>query len=46
MTQDLTPAQLREEIRAGKWKTPTTGVAPGYVQANLVMLPQDAAFYF
>ena len=46
MTQNLTPTQLREEIRAGKWKTPTTGVAPGYVQANLVMLPQDAAFYF
>jgi uncharacterized protein YcsI (UPF0317 family) len=46
MAKDLTPAQLREEIRAGKWKTPTTGVAPGYVQANLVMLPQDAAFYF
>jgi uncharacterized protein YcsI (UPF0317 family) len=46
MAQDLTPAQLREEIRAGKWKTPTTGAAPGFVQANLVMLPQEAAFHF
>ena len=46
MAKDLTPAQLREEIRAGKWKTPTTGVAPGFVQANLVMLPQEEAFHF
>jgi uncharacterized protein YcsI (UPF0317 family) len=46
MTQNLTPAQLREAIRAGKWTSPTTGLAQGFVQANLVMLPQDAAFNF
>lgn len=46
MTQDLSPAQLRELIRTGEWATPTTGVAPGFVQANLVMLPQEDAFHF
>lgn len=46
MTQNLSPAQLREDIRSGKWTTPTTGVATGFVQANLVMLPRDAAFHF
>ncbi|MBW2035356.1 MAG: putative hydro-lyase [Deltaproteobacteria bacterium] len=46
MTQNLSPAQLREDIRSGKWTTPTTGVAQGFVQANLVMLPRDAAFHF
>jgi uncharacterized protein YcsI (UPF0317 family) len=46
MTQNLSPAQLREDIRSGKWTTPTTSVSPGYVQANLVMLSQDVAFHF
>ena len=40
------PAQLRELIRTGKWNTPTSGAASGYLQANLVMLPADAAFNF
>lgn len=44
--QDLSPARLRELIRAGKLTTPTTGAAPGYVQANLVMLPREEAFHF
>ena len=43
---ELPPRQLRELIRAGEWKIPTTGVATGYVQANLVMLPMEAAFHF
>lgn len=46
MTQNLSPDQLREDIRSGKWAKPTTGIAPGFVQANLVMLPQEAAFHF
>lgn len=46
MTERLTPTKLREIIRSGAWKTPTSGVAPGYVQANLVMVPQSAAFHF
>lgn len=40
------PAELRRLIRKGQWAGPTTGLAPGYVQANLVMLPQEAAFQF
>jgi len=43
---NLTPAQLREQIRSGKWTGPTSGAATGYVQANLVMLPKEAAFEF
>ena len=46
MEKDLSPARLRELIRAGEWKSPTSGAAPGYVQANLVMLPRDVAFDF
>ena len=46
MTQNLTPTQLRKLIRTGEWTKPTTGVAPGFVQANLVMLPQEEAFHF
>lgn len=43
---ELTPGQLRELIRSGDWTTPTSGVATGFVQANLVMLPAEAAFEF
>lgn len=46
MTQNLTPTQLRKLIRTGEWSKPTTGIAPGFVQANLVMLPQEEAFHF
>lgn len=46
MKDDLSPGQLRERIRSGQWKAPTTGVAQGFVQANLVMLPEEAAFHF
>jgi uncharacterized protein YcsI (UPF0317 family) len=46
MKQNLTPIQLRKLIRTGAWSKPTTGVAPGFVQANLVMLPQEEAFHF
>jgi uncharacterized protein YcsI (UPF0317 family) len=35
----LTAAELRDEIRSGRWARPTAGAAPGYVQANLVALP-------
>jgi uncharacterized protein YcsI (UPF0317 family) len=40
------PVELRRLIRKGQWGGPTTGLAPGYVQANLVMLPHEAAFQF
>ncbi|MBC8421079.1 MAG: putative hydro-lyase [Proteobacteria bacterium] len=44
--KDLSAPRLRELIRDGQWETPTTGAAPGYVQANLAMLPRDWAFHF
>ncbi len=31
--------EARQLIRSGKWSRPTAGLAPGYVQANLVILP-------
>ena len=46
MNKNLSPAELRALIRDGEWTRPTTGVAPGYVQANLVILPQEYAFHF
>ena len=46
MNSESTSFRFREQIRAGRWKKPTSGEAPGYVQANLVMLPEDAAFHF
>ena len=42
----LTPKELRLLIRKGKWDKPTTGLALGYAQANLVILPQKYAFDF
>jgi len=42
----LLPREVRELIRKGQWQTPTTGIAPGYVQGNLVMLPKREAFSF
>jgi uncharacterized protein YcsI (UPF0317 family) len=41
-----TGAELREMCRAGAHTTPTPGLARGYVQANLVVLPRDWAFDF
>jgi uncharacterized protein YcsI (UPF0317 family) len=38
--------QARAWIRAGEWTKPTAGLAPGFVQANLVILPQAFASDF
>ncbi len=46
MGKNLAPSLLREQIRSGNWTGPTSGVATGYVQTNLVMLPKDVAFEF
>jgi uncharacterized protein YcsI (UPF0317 family) len=46
MSSNLTPAELRDQIRRKIWTGPTSGAAAGYVQANLVMLPAEAAFHF
>ena len=42
----LTPGEIRAIIRRGKWDKPTAGLAMGYAQANLVILPQKYAFDF
>ncbi|MCC7667122.1 putative hydro-lyase [Liquorilactobacillus satsumensis] len=42
----LSPQKLRHLIRAGKYTAPTSGLAPGYTQANLVIVPQDLAYDF
>jgi uncharacterized protein YcsI (UPF0317 family) len=41
----LTPARARDRFRAGL-RVPTAGWAPGFAQANLIVLPQDAASDF
>jgi len=41
-----TGAQVREACRTGEWSAPTAGLARGYAQANLVILPRDWAFDF
>ena len=40
------PRSTRELAREGKFNTQTGGMNPGYVQANLVILPVDYAFDF
>jgi uncharacterized protein YcsI (UPF0317 family) len=40
------PKEIRMLIRRGKWDRPTAGLAPGYAQANLVILPEKYAFDF
>lgn len=46
MNAPSSPAELRKLIRGRKWTRTTTGACPGTIQANLVMLPADAAFEF
>jgi uncharacterized protein YcsI (UPF0317 family) len=45
-TQSNPAKLLRERIRAGRHSSVTTGMAPGHVQANLVILPADWAEEF
>ncbi len=42
----LTPEEIRILIRKGRWDKPTVGLAMGYAQANLVILPEKYAFDF
>jgi uncharacterized protein YcsI (UPF0317 family) len=39
-------AEVRQQIRCGAWTGPTCGLAPGYVQANLAVVPRELAFDF
>src|SRR5919204_2639459 len=40
------PKEIRADIRAGKLTGVTAGLAPGFVQANLAILPRDSAYDF
>jgi uncharacterized protein YcsI (UPF0317 family) len=40
------PREIRAEIRSGKFTGVTAGLAPGYVQANLAVLPKQEAYDF
>ena len=42
----LTLYEMRSRIRGAEYAGPTSGVARGHVQANLVVLPEDYAFDF
>ncbi|GAF37900.1 hypothetical protein JCM14108_2985 [Lentilactobacillus farraginis DSM 18382 = JCM 14108] len=42
----LSPTELRHVIRQGDYTGPTSGLCPGYTQANLVILPRDLAYDF
>jgi uncharacterized protein YcsI (UPF0317 family) len=39
-------ARVRHQARIGELIGPTAGLAPGYVQANLVVVPRDLAYDF
>jgi uncharacterized protein YcsI (UPF0317 family) len=38
--------EIRAAIARGEWRKPTSGLAPGYTQGNLVILPKKYAFDF
>ncbi|MGM9924470.1 MAG: putative hydro-lyase [Bacillus sp. (in: firmicutes)] len=44
--KNMSPQQLRQLIRNEKWTKPTAGLAKGYIQANLAVLPKAQAFDF
>jgi uncharacterized protein YcsI (UPF0317 family) len=46
MSEILAPQMLRERIRAGDFDRNTSGLCPGYVQANVVILPAGDAVDF
>ena len=41
-----TGRDARRRIRAGAFRQPTSGMAPGYVQGNLAILPKEFAADF
>lgn len=46
-TLDITPSQVRLACRSRSWKEPTTAnFAPGFVQANVIFLPEKYAADF
>ena len=45
-TTNMTPREVRQLIREGKITGHTSGMCPGYAQANLAVLPKDLAYDF
>ncbi|MBQ6585266.1 MAG: putative hydro-lyase [Coriobacteriales bacterium] len=43
---NATPLEARHIIRRGEWDKPTSGLCPGYAQANLIVLPKEQAYDF
>ena len=43
---NATTDEVRQAIRMGNWDKPTSGLANGFLQTNLVILPKDMAFEF
>lgn len=46
MAEFTDPRALWEACRTGRWDRPTAGLAPGFAQANLAILPRADAFDF
>jgi uncharacterized protein YcsI (UPF0317 family) len=44
--RNMDAREVRERIRHGEYAGPTGGLASGFVQANLVVLPEEYAFDF
>jgi uncharacterized protein YcsI (UPF0317 family) len=44
--RDALPEAVREAIREKRWTGPTVGMARGYIQANLAIVPERNAFDF
>lgn len=44
--QNALPNEIRAQIRSGALQVPTSGMAKGYVQANVVILPSKYAYDF
>ncbi|MBP3041162.1 putative hydro-lyase [Bacillaceae bacterium Marseille-Q3522] len=42
----ISSAEAREMIRDHRWNKPTSGLANGYIQTNLAVLPKELAFEF
>lgn len=43
---DLSPQHIRHAIGAGQWRRPTAGLAAGFTQANLAIVPRTLAYDF
>jgi uncharacterized protein YcsI (UPF0317 family) len=44
--ETMSPTEARARIRDGRWTGVTAGLAPGFAQANLAILPRDLAYDF